>query len=182
MASWATMNNICQTQNGFDSYWGIPYSNDMDSVEEWGHYRRNAEKDAHYEAPLDQYNVPILSGNDVEERPAMQRTLTQRYTQKAIDFIQTNHDEPFFLYLAHSMVHVPLYSSDEFRGKSMRGAYGDTIAEIDDGVGRIIGELKRLDIASNTLVVFTSDNGPWLLYPNSWRKRRNASPRERNYS
>ena len=135
------------TAHGFDSYFGIPYSNDMDAVQtENGRI----------------FNVPIMRNEEIIERPAVQETLTQRYTEEALRFIRGNHDSPFFLYLAHTMPHVPLYASEGFVGKSERGLYGDTIEEIDWSTGRILETLRELGIDENTLVVFTSDNGPWL--------------------
>lgn len=150
------------TSHGFDSYWGIPYSNDMDPLRKTPSYKKMVKRDPNYVASIKAYNVPILEGTQVVERPADQRTITKRYTQKTIDFIKKNQEEPFFIYLAHSLPHIPLFASDEFKGKSKRGIYGDTVEEIDAGVGEILGTLEDLDLAKNTLVVFTSDNGPWL--------------------
>ncbi len=135
------------TAHGFDSYYGIPYSNDMDAVQtENGRI----------------FNVPIMRNEEIIERPAVQETLTQRYTEEALRFIRGSHDSPFFLYLAHTMPHVPLYASEGFVGTSERGLYGDTIEEIDWSTGRILETLRDLGIDEKTLVVFTSDNGPWL--------------------
>ena len=108
------------------------------------------------------FNVPIMRNEEIVERPAVQETLTQRYTEEALRFIRGSHDRPFFLYLAHTMPHVPLYASEGFVGKSERGLYGDTIEEIDWSTGRILETLRELGIDEKTLVVFTSDNGPWL--------------------
>ena len=115
------------------------------------------------------FNVPMLEGTAAEgcqivERPVDQRTLTRRYTDRAIDEIKRMKDEPFFLYLAHSLPHVPLFRSDEFRGHSAAGVYGDVIEEIDHGVGRIMATLREESLDENTMVVFTSDNGPWLVF------------------
>lgn len=129
------------TRHGFDSYYGLPYSNDMDK----------------------QVPVPLMRGEKIIEQPANQDTLTQRYTQESIKFIEANKDRPFFLYLPHTMVHVPLHVSDKFRGKSKRGLYGDAAEEIDWSTGEILDTLKRLGLDDNTLVVLTSDNGPWLV-------------------
>jgi len=150
--------------HGFDSYWGIPYSNDMDARRGFPGYRQAGRKDPNYVAPIEQYQVPIMKDTKVVERPANQHTLTSRYTQKAIEFIQSNKDKPFFLYLAHNLPHIPLYAGKDHRGKSRRGIYGDVIEEIDAGVGRILATLKELKIDEKTLVVFTSDNGPWLPF------------------
>lgn len=138
------------TAQGFDEYYGIPYSNDMDYV---------PEKDG----KPGFWNVPLMHNEDIIERPANQTTLTKRYTEKAIDFIKSNKEKPFFLYLAHSMPHIPLFASTEFMGKSKRGLYGDVIEELDWSAGEIIKTLKELNLENNTLVVFTSDNGPWLV-------------------
>ena len=96
--------------------------------------------------------------------PADQTTITRRYTEAATRFLKANSDRPFFLYLAHSMPHVPLFRSADFAGKSRRGLYGDVIEEIDGSVGQILRTLREEGIADNTLVVFTSDNGPWLIF------------------
>jgi len=152
------------TAHGFDTYWGIPYSNDMDGQRGFPNYSQMARKDANYFAPIEQYNVPIIHDTNVIERPANQHTITRRYTEKAIEFIKDHQEKPFFVYLAHSLPHIPLYAGDSFLGKSRRGIFGDVIEEIDAGVGRILATLKDLGLADNTLVVFTSDNGPWLPF------------------
>ena len=105
-----------------------------------------------------------MRDEQIIERPADQNTLTKRYTEEAVRFIERSKDRPFFLYLAHTMVHVPLFVSDEFRGKSPRGLYGDAVEEIDWSVGRVLETLRREGLAENTFVVFTSDNGPWLMF------------------
>ena len=150
--------------HGFDSYWGIPYSNDMDARRGFPNYRQTARKDPNYVAPIKQYNVPVIEDTKVVERPANQHTITGRYTDKGVEFIRANKDKPFFLYLAHSLPHIPLYAGKEFRGKSRRGIYGDVIEEIDAGVGKILSTLRELKIDEKTLVIFTSDNGPWLPF------------------
>ena len=152
------------TNNGFDTYFGIPYSNDMDARRGFPNYRQTARKDPNYVAPIKQYNVPVIEDTKVVERPANQHTITGRYTDKGVEFIRANKDKPFFLYLAHSLPHIPLYAGKEFRGKSRRGIYGDVIEEIDAGVGKILSTLRELKIDEKTLVVFTSDNGPWLPF------------------
>jgi arylsulfatase A len=145
------------TSHGFDSYFGVPYSNDMDRVAGEG-------RKAFFDPKVEYWNVPLMRNGEIIERPADQNTLTKRYTQEAVRFIEQNKDRPFFLYLAHTMVHVPLFASDDFRNTSRRGLYGDTVEEIDWSVGQILGTLRREGLAENTLVVFTSDNGPWLTY------------------
>ncbi len=147
------------TRQGFDSYYGIPYSNDMDRVADSPRGR------AAFEDPKVRYwNVPLMRDEEIIERPAEQTTITKRYTQEAVRFIKQNRDRPFFLYLAHNMPHLPLFRSDEFAGVSRRGLYGDVIEEIDESVGQVLDTLRSEGLAENTLVVFTSDNGPWLRF------------------
>lgn len=122
---------------GFDEFYGVPFSNDMP-------------------------NLFFYENQDIIYEPIDQRYLTQRYTEKALDFIERNAQQPFFLYLAHSMPHVPLYVSPAFEGKSVAGLYGDVVQELDWSTGQIMSRLNELGIADNTVVMFTSDNGPWL--------------------
>jgi arylsulfatase A len=136
------------TRHGFDYYYGIPYSNDMDRV---------TEDDRTYN------NVPLLRNLEIIERPADQPTLTKRYTAESIKFISENKDSHFFLYLAHTMPHIPLFRSEDFEDVSLRGLFGDVIEEIDWSTGEIIKALKAAGIEKNTLVLFTSDNGPWAI-------------------
>lgn len=135
---------------GFDSYYGIPYSNDMDFV------KATDDTIAHW-------NIPLIRDTLIEERPARQNTLTMRYTNEALEFITRNQEQPFFLYLAYTMPHIPLFVSDEFVGISTRGLYGDVIEEIDWNVGRILQTLQEQGLDEKTMVIFTSDNGPWLV-------------------
>ena len=112
-------------------------------------------------------HLPLIEGTKVinaEVTPKDQEQLTTDYTKKAVSFIERNSSKPFFLYLAHSQPHVPLYVSEKFKGKTERGLYGDVIAEIDWSVGQVLDALKRTEVDQNTLVIFTSDNGPWLSY------------------
>lgn len=147
------------TDHGFDSYFGIPYSNDMDKVEKTDHF--TLAEIERYQA----YNVPILRDLQVVERPADQRTITKRYTEEVVGKIKNLKDNgPFFIYLAHSLPHIPLFRSEEFKDASVGGIYGDVIEEIDWSVGQILETLKKEGIAENTLVVFTSDNGPWHTF------------------
>lgn len=152
------------TKHGFDSYWGIPYSNDMDAQPGFANYREKARTDANHLAPIEQYQVPVIENETVIERPANQHTLTSRYNDKAVDFVRKHRDQPFFLYLAHSLPHIPLYAGKAHLGTSRRGLYGDVIEEIDAGVGKLLETLRELGIEENTLIVFTSDNGPWLPF------------------
>jgi arylsulfatase A-like enzyme len=140
------------TRHGFDEYLGLPYSNDM-----WPNHPTGGKN----YPPL-----PLIDGNKVLEINPDQTQLTTRYTERAVKFIERGKDKPFFLYLPHSMPHVPLHVSDKFRGKSEQGLYGDVISEIDWSVGQILDTLDRLKLAENTLVIFTTDNGPWLSYGN----------------
>ena len=146
------------TNNGFDSYFGIPYSNDMDQT------RKESTRDLVKKARVEYWNVPLLRDREVVERPADQRTVTRRYSEEAVRFIRENRERPFFLYLAHNLPHVPLFASEDFLGASKRGLYGDVVEEIDHGAGQIMQALTDLGIAERSLVVFTSDNGPWLPY------------------
>ncbi|HUV65269.1 MAG TPA: sulfatase [Sedimentisphaerales bacterium] len=145
------------TSNGFDSYFGIPYSNDMDRVGGEG-------QQAFWEPKTEYWNVPLMRNEEIIERPADQNTITKRYTEQALDFISKNKSRPFFLYLAHNLPHVPLFASKSFKDTSLRGLYGDVVEEIDWGAGQILATLRREGLAENTFVVFTSDNGPWLTF------------------
>ncbi len=127
------------TRHGFDYYFGIPYSNDMKPC-------------------------PLMRMEEVIEEPAVQETLTERYTEEAVKFIREHKDEPFFVYLPHNMPHIPLHVSEKFKDLSERGLYGDVIETIDWGVGKVLDTLDELGLSDNTLVLFTSDNGPWLVY------------------
>lgn len=139
--------------HGFDEYFGLPYSNDM-----WpGH---PVTRTNYPPLPLIEGDRSIRVGLTHED----QAQLTTWYTEHAVDFIQRNKEHPFLLYLAHNMPHVPLHVSDKFKGKSKQGLYGDVIMEIDWSVGQVLAALKKNGLDDNTLVVFTSDNGPWLLY------------------
>ncbi len=138
------------TRHGFDEYFGLPYSNDM-----WPN---------HPTAGRNYPELPLIEGDKVIQLMPDQTQLTTRYTERAVKFIEKNKDHPFFLYLPHSMPHVPLHVSDKFKGKTSGGMFGDVIAEIDWSVGQVLDALRRLNLEKNTLVIFTSDNGPWLPY------------------
>lgn len=152
-------------QHGFDEYTGLPYSNDMWPVgydglplTDTGNWRKK-------EFPP----LPLIEGNKtvrIIQTLEDQGELTGLYTQKAVDFINRKKDKPFFLYLAHSMPHVPLAASARFKGKSKMGLFGDVIMEIDWSVGEIMKALKKNGIEKNTIIIFTSDNGPWLNFGN----------------
>ncbi len=129
------------TRHGFDYYYGLPYSNDM---------------------PRPDNPVPLIRNEEIIEQPVVQETLTERYTQQAIEFITHNRNRPFFVYLPHTMPHTPLHVSERFAGKSKRGLYGDVVECIDWSTGEILDTLAKLGLDKNTLVMFSSDNGPWL--------------------
>ncbi|MGM0408577.1 MAG: sulfatase-like hydrolase/transferase, partial [Bacteroidota bacterium] len=148
------------TDHGFDSYFGIPYSNDMDKVDELFLDHFTLAENELYQA----YNVPLMRDKEIIERPADQRTITKRYTEEAVAKIKSLKDEPFFIYLAHNLPHIPLFRSGEFKDVSLAGIYGDVVEEIDWSVGQILKTLKEEEIDENTLVVFTSDNGPWHIF------------------
>ena len=148
-------------RHGFDSYFGVPYSNDMDADPKL----TDEEKMRRVRSPRrEDFNVPLMRDAAELERPADQATLTKRYTEEAVRYIETNRNRPFFLYVAHTMPHVPLYVSPAFAGRSPRGVYGDVLEEMDWSVGRILDALRDNGLDRRTLVLFTSDNGPWLLY------------------
>ena len=152
------------TAQGFDTYFGIPYSNDMDATAAAREYQQRSRTEANFHPSHEWWNVPLMRDEQVVERPADQRTITRRYADEAIQFIREKKDGSFFVYLANSMPHIPLLASDEFRGNSPRGLYGDVVEEIDHHVGRLLQTLREEGLADNTLVLFTSDNGPWLSF------------------
>ena len=168
------------TNQGFDSYYGIPYSNDMTPAKSMAYAEDCLFREGFSIEMLDEgfknsdsikgpaafkNKVPLMRDEVCIELPADQRTITQRFATEGIEFISESVEagEPFFLYLANSMPHTPLYVSAEFEGKSEGGLYGDVIEEIDYNFGRILDHLKQLNIEQDTLVIFTSDNGPWLI-------------------
>jgi len=165
------------TNHGFDTYFGIPYSNDMgadpamqlsDDIRWRGGF--NEEKFRQLTPNNRRAGPPLFRGTRVVEFPVDQNTLTKRYTEEAVRFITANKDKPFFVYLPHTMPHIPLYATPEFSGKSAAGLYGDTIEEMDWSVGQIMATLKKLKLDRNTLVIYTSDNGPWNLKGNATDK------------
>lgn len=136
-------------RHGFDDYFGLPYSNDM-----WPKHPTN------HSFP----DLPLIEGTKTIATNPDQRNLTTWYAEHAVRFIEQNKDRPFFLYVAHNMPHVPLFVSDKFAGRTSRGVFGDVIEEIDWSVGQILAALKKHGLDERTLVIFTSDNGPWLSY------------------
>jgi arylsulfatase A-like enzyme len=146
-------------KHGFDYFYGTAYVNDMDRVP------TSPKGKAAYAKPKSEYwNVPLMRNEEIIERPANQNLFTKRYSEEAARFIREHKDQPFFLYFAHNMPHVPLFASDEFAGKSRRGLYGDTVEEIDHSVGVVMDAIRDAKLSEKTLVIFTSDNGPWLMY------------------
>jgi arylsulfatase len=149
-------------QHGFDEYFGLPYSNDMWPID----YDDKPAPDKSFKKKL-YPPLPLIGGNQkIEEVSNLdgQAQLTKRFTEKAVDFIQRNKKNPFFLYVPHAMPHVPINASEKFKGKTHSGLYADVMAEMDWSVGQILKTLKDNGLDKNTLVVFTSDNGPWLTF------------------
>jgi len=145
-------------RHGFDQYYGLPYSNDM-----WPHHPGwGGKKPGFPPLPMIDGEKTVIAAMTGEDQARM----TTQYTERAVKFIDENHDRPFLLYVAHNMPHVPLFVSEKHKGKSQQGLYGDVIEEIDWSVGQILEALKRNGVDENTLVLFTSDNGPWLTYGN----------------
>lgn len=141
-------------QNGFDEYYGLPYSNDM-----WPFHPQQGEV---FNFP----DLPTYEGNEIVGYNTDQTQFTTDYTTRTVDFIKKNKKKPFFIYLAHSMPHVPLAVSDKFKGKSEQGLYGDVMMELDWSVGEVLKTLREQGLEENTLIVLTSDNGPWANYGN----------------
>lgn len=142
------------TKHGFDEYFGIPYSNDM-----WPLHPQ--------QGPVFNFGpLPLYENETIIDTLTNQSQLTTQITERSVNFINRNKDHPFFLYVPHPQPHVPLFVSEKFKGKSGRGLYGDVIMEIDWSVGQILNALKANDLDENTVVIFTSDNGPWLSYGN----------------
>lgn len=156
------------TANGFDTYFGIPYSNDMNHPDNKGKPRGGWQGMdilwADPESTLTKWKTPLYEDEKIVELPVDQRTITRRCTQKSIDFIKANKDKPFFIYLPHSMPHIPLYVPDEVRDPDPKRAYINTIEHIDAEVGRLLKTLDDLKLVDNTYVIYTTDNGPWLPF------------------
>ena len=141
------------TNHGFDVFYGTPFSNDMSKKEQALIGNTNYK-----------YKLPILSQTDTIAFEPDQENFTKMFTEKTISFIKKHKEEPFFVYLTHPMPHIPIYASKDFKGKSTRGSYGDTVEELDWSVGEILNTIKELELDKNTMVLFTSDNGPWKVY------------------
>ncbi len=152
MGKWhlGTVRQFGPLQNGFDQWLGIPYSNDNTKY--------------HPVLADEMPPLPLYDGEEVIELDPDQSLFTRRFTERAVSFIEQNAEQPFFLYIPHVMPHVPIFASEEFRGRTEHGLYGDVIEELDWSVGQIMQTLDRLQIADNTLVIFFSDNGPWPSY------------------
>jgi arylsulfatase A len=148
-------------RQGFDYWFGLPYSHDMRMT---APREKGLQSAAYYDPKPEYWDVPLMRNDEVIERPVNHRTLTKRYTEEAVRFISEHRTRPFLLYLAHSLPHIPLARSSDFEGHSAAGMYGDVIEEIDWSTGRILDALKAAGVDRRTLVVFTSDNGPWLPF------------------
>ncbi|WP_321290541.1 sulfatase [uncultured Sunxiuqinia sp.] len=146
------------TSHGFDYFYGLKYSNDMDrdpNIDYWESCRYPEQE---------YFQISLYQNNEIIQEQAVQTELTKNYTREAVAYIEKNKEKPFALYLAHAMPHVPLFRSEEFEGASKRGRYGDVIEELDWSVGQVLKAIKDNGLADNTIVVFTSDNGPWLTF------------------
>ena len=156
------------TANGFDTYFGIPYSNDMNHPDNKGKPRGGWQGMdilwADPESTLTKWKTPLFEDEKIVELPVDQRTITRRCTQKSIDFIKANKDKPFFVYIPHSMPHIPLYVPDDVRDPDPKRAYINTIEHIDTEVGRLLKTIDDLKLTDNTYVIYTTDNGPWLPF------------------
>jgi arylsulfatase A-like enzyme len=143
---------------GFQFHFGLVSSNDHNRTYDAGRGRLPA-----FNPRSEFWDIPLMRNGQVIEKPAQQETLTRRYTEEAVRFIDEHHEGPFFLYFAHTFPHTPLFRSEMFKGRSPRGIFGDVVEELDSSAGRVIEALQRNGVAENTLVVFTSDNGPGAL-------------------
>ena len=159
---------VLPTAQGFDTYLGIPYSNDMNYPDNKGKAQGGPDgMDILWNDPnstLTKWNTPLFENEKIVELPVDQRTVTRRYTQKAIDFVKANRERPFFVYLPHSMPHIPLYVPDDVRDPDPKHAYINTIEHVDSEIGRLLATLDENGLTENTFVIFASDNGPWLPF------------------
>jgi len=138
---------------GFDYFYGLPFSNDM------SHKEQELMGNSSYE-----YMLPVMEQKDTLELDPDQSFMTKKLTLKALTWLDANRDNPFFIYFAHPMPHIPLYASKDFKGKSRRGMYGDVVSEVDWSVGQMVAKLKEYGLEDNTVIIFISDNGPNLRY------------------
>ncbi|MDG1138024.1 MAG: sulfatase [Opitutales bacterium] len=159
---------VLPTSNGFDTYFGIPYSNDMNHPNNRGKppggHAGMDDLWADPESTLTKWKTPLYENEKIVELPVDQRTITRRCTQKSIDFAKVNQKKPFFIYIPYSMPHIPLYVPDEVRDPNPKNAYINTIQHIDSEVGRILDTLDELKLTGKTYVIYTTDNGPWLSF------------------
>jgi arylsulfatase A len=151
-----TKGKTMPTDQGFDYFWGTKGSNDWNGPSPKYDNFKNASEEA--------WKMPIYEGYDIVIKASSQSQLTKLYTERAVKIIKENKDSPFFLYLSHNMPHVPIFASKAFKGKSKNGIYGDVIEELDWGVGEVLKAVQEAGVAENTLIVFTSDNGPWTMF------------------
>ena len=152
-------------QQGFDSYFGIPYSNDMNHPDNKNKPKISSdERWTNQKSAVTHWNTPLFGNEEIIELPVDQRTITRRYTDKAVEFITANKDNPFFLYLPHSMPHIPLYVPEDVYDPDPQNAYTCVIEHIDAEVGRLVQTVRDLGLADNTYIIYTSDNGPWLQF------------------
>lgn len=158
---------LLPTSQGFDTYYGIPYSNDMKHPDNKGKPRISMDATwVKQEETFKPWGTPLFEDEKIIENPVDQRTITRRYTDKAVNFIEKHKDQPFFVYLPHSMPHIPLFVPDDFRDPDPKNAYKCVIEHIDAEVGRIADTLRKHGLEKNTYLIFTSDNGPWLPFKN----------------
>jgi len=153
--------------NGFDSYYGIPYSNDMNHPDNKRKTKLPSDKLwADQATAVTGWNTPLVENEKIIELPVDQRTITRRYTDRAIEFVKSNKDKPFFLYLPHSMPHIPLYVPDDVYDPDPQNAYTCVIEHIDAEVGRLVQTVRDLGLSEKTYIIYTTDNGPWLQFKN----------------
>ena len=159
---------VLPTSQGFDTYLGIPYSNDMNHPDNKGKPQGGFKGMdllwADPESTLTKWKTPLIENETIVELPVDQRTVTRRYTQRAIDFVTEHQDEPFLVYLPHSMPHIPLYVPNDVRDPDPLNAYINTIEHIDSEVGRLLDQIDRLKLTDRTYVIYATDNGPWLPF------------------
>ncbi len=154
-------------RHGFDSYFGIPYSNDMNHPDNKGKAQPASDDSWRNQAEyVKKWKTPLIENEEIIELPVDQRTITRRYTDKAIEFVTANKAKPFFLYLPHSMPHIPLFVPEDAHDPDPANAYKCVIEHIDAEVGRLVDKVRDLGLAENTYIIFTSDNGPWIKFGN----------------
>ena len=154
-------------RHGFDSYFGIPFSNDMNHPDNKGKAQPASDDSWRNQAAyVKKWNTPLIENEEIIELPVDQRTITRRYTDKAIEFVTANKAKPFFLYLPHSMPHIPLFVPEDAYDPDPANAYKCVIEHIDAEAGRLVNAVRSLGLAENTWIIFTSDNGPWIKFAN----------------